>query len=180
MLLKNLSGFKYFKVNINILKREKIMNLKRFILLVMLIAPVTNYMKAQDMNSVATCAGVVVGNASVDYVLGKKQAFNEALNIAYYAYLPSTTGTSAMLNYTNEEREFTEKIVSTNIDKVIMEYNNGNYDSNLYEEVVGCYRMLGTVLLKPEVQADLKISKGLYDEIIAEVSSNIRSIFDGI
>ena len=154
------------------------MKTKKIILLALLIVPFTFHLKAQDMDKIASCAGVVVGNASVDYILGDKQAFNDALNIAYYSYLPSVMGVSALLSSSEEERQFTEQILSSNIDKIIIAYNNGNYDSNLYEEVVGCYRMLGTVLLKPEIQADLKMSKDQYDEIIAKTSSNLRRVFD--
>ena len=156
------------------------MKTKKFILLALLTVSFTFHLKAQDMDKVASCAGVVVGNASVDYILGDKQAFNDAINIAYYSYLPSVMGVSALLSSSEEERQFTEQILSSNIDKIIIAYNNGNYDSNLYEEVVGCYRMLGTVLLKPEIQADLKMSKDQYDEIIAKTSSNIRRIFDAM
>lgn len=156
------------------------MKTKKFILLALLIVTFTNHLKAQDMDKIASCAGVVVGNASVDYILGDKQAFNDAINVAYYAYLPSVMGVSAMLSYSNEERQFTEKILSSNIDKIIIAYNNGNYDSNVYEEVIGCYRMLGTVLLKPEIQADIEISKDLYDEMIAKTSSNLRRVFDAM
>ena len=156
------------------------MQTKKFILLALLIAPFTFHLKAQDMDKIASCAGVVVGNASVDYILGDKQAFNDAINIAYYSYLPSVMGVSALLSSSEEERQFTEKILSSNIDKIIIAYNNGNYDSNVYEEVIGCYRMLGTVLLKPEIQADLKMSKDQYDEIIAKTSSNIRRVFDAM
>ena len=155
------------------------MQTKKFILLALLVS-FTFHLKAQDMDKIASCAGVVVGNASVDYILGDKQAFNDALNIAYYSYLPSVMGVSALLSSSEEERQFTEQILSSNIDKIIIAYNNGNYDSNLYEEVVGCYRMLGTVLLKPEIQADLKMSKDQYDEIIAKTSSNIRRVFDAM
>ena len=154
------------------------MKTKKFILLALLTVLFTFHLKAQDMDKVASCAGVVVGNASVDYILGDKQAFNDALNIAYYSYLPSVMGVSALLSSSEEERQFTEKILSSNIDKIIIAYNNGNYDSNVYEEVIGCYRMLGTVLLKPEIQADLKMSKDQYDEIIAKTSSNLRRVFD--
>ena len=154
------------------------MKTKKFILLALLTVSFTFHLKAQDMDKVASCAGVVVGNASVDYILGDKQAFNDAINIAYYSYLPSVMGVSALLSSSEEERQFTEKILSSNIDKIIIAYNNGNYDSNVYEEVVGCYRMLGTVLLKPEIQADLKMSKDQYDEIIAKTSSNLRRVFD--
>lgn len=156
------------------------MKIKKFILLAFLIVPFTFHLKAQDMDKIASCTGVVVGNASVDYSLGDIQAFNDALYIAYYSYLPSVMGASALLSSSYEERQFTEKILSSNIDKIIIAYNNGNYDNNLYEEVVGCYRMLATVLLKPEIQADLKMSKDQYDEIIAKTSSNIRRIFDAM
>ena len=132
------------------------------------------------MDQVASCAGVVIGNASVDYILGDKQAFNDALNIAYYSYLPSVMGVTALLNSSQEDRQFTETILSSNIDKVIIAYNNDNYDNNLYEEVVGCYRMLGTVLLKPEIQADLEMSKDLYDGMIAKTSSKLRRVFDAM
>ena len=154
------------------------MKTKKFILLALLTVSFTFHLQAQDMDKVASCAGVVVGNASVDYILGDKQAFNDAINIAYYSYLPSVMGVSALLSSSEEERQFTEKILSSNIDKIIIAYNNGNYDSNVYEKVIGCYRMLGTVLLKPEIQADLKMSKDQYDEIIAKTSSNLRRVFD--
>jgi hypothetical protein len=156
------------------------MKTKKFVLLALLIVPFTFHLKAQDMDEIASCAGVIVGNASVDYILGDKQAFNDALNIAYYSYLPSVMGVSALLSSSEEERQFTEQILSSNIDKIIIAYNNGNYDNNLYEEVVGCYRMLGTVLLKPEIQADLKMSKDQYNEIITKTSSNLRRVFDAM
>ena len=156
------------------------MKTKKFVLLALLIVPFTFHLKAQDMDDIASCAGVIVGNASVDYILGDKQAFNDALNIAYYSYLPSVMGVSALLSSSEEERQFTEQILSSNIDKIIIAYNNGNYDNNLYEEVVGCYRMLGTVLLKPEIQADLKMSKDQYNEIITKTSSNLRRVFDAM
>ena len=156
------------------------MKIKRFTLLVLLIVPFTNHLKAQDMDQVASCAGVVIGNASVDYILGDKQAFNDALNIAYYSYLPSVMGVTALLNSSQEDRQFTETILSSNSDKIIIAYNNDNYDNNLYEEVVGCYRMLGTVLLKPEIQVDLEMSKDLYDGMIAKTSSKLRRVFDAM
>ena len=156
------------------------MKTKKFVLLALLIVPFTFHLKAQDMDEIASCAGVIVGNASVDYILGDKQAFNDAINIAYYSYLPSVMGVSALLSSSEEERQFTEQILSSNIDKIIIAYNNGNYDNNLYEEVVGCYRMLGTVLLKPEIQADLKMSKDQYNEIITKTSSNLRRVFDAM
>ena len=143
------------------------MKIKRFTLLVLLIVPFTNHLKAQNMDQVASCAGVVIGNASVD-------------NIAYYSYLPSVMGVTALLNSSQEDRQFTETILSSNIDKIIIAYNNDNYDNNLYEEVVGCYRMLGTVLLKPEIQADLEMSKDLYDGMIAKTSSKLRRVFDAM
>ena len=86
------------------------MQTKKFILLALLVS-FTFHLKAQDMDKIASCAGVVVGNASVDYILGDKQAFNDALNIAYYSYLPSVMGVSALLNSSEEDRQFTEKIL---------------------------------------------------------------------
>ena len=46
------------------------MKIKKFILLAFLIVPFTFHLTAQDMDKIASCAGVVVGNASVGELEG--------------------------------------------------------------------------------------------------------------
>ncbi len=155
------------------------MNGKKYIAMILIGMSCVNYLKAQDLDidGVASCAGVVIGNASVDYVLGDEKAFNDALDIAYYSYL-SLVNNWEFSN--DEEIALVDFMLSTNTDKVIMAYNNENYDSALYEEVVGCYRMLGLVLLNPVIQADLANSKDRYDEIIETASTNITRVLNAM
>ena len=137
----------------------------------------SNSLSAQTMDEVAACAGVVAGNGAIDLFVGDEKKFTDAMDVAYYAYLPSANGTRAILNFTDEERAFTSKILSSNMDKMINAYNSENYDLALYEEIVGCYRTLGTVLLRPDIQGDLKMAKDDYDEVKEKTISNIRRLF---
>ena len=42
---------------------------------------VSHNIKANYMDKVATCAGSVVGNAAIDYMLGDEKAFNDAIKV---------------------------------------------------------------------------------------------------
>ena len=154
------------------------MKIKTFMLLTILIGTFSHNIKANYMDKVATCAGLVVGNAAVDYIYGSEQAFNDAIKVAYYALVPTVNGVGALVSFTDEERAFTDKITSANIDKVIIAYNNGNYDTALYEEVVGCYRMLAVVLIDPLTQLYLKDSKDVVDAKIEKTIKNLKRILD--
>ena len=154
------------------------MKIKTFMLLTILIGTFSHNIKANYMDKVATCAGSVVGNAAIDYMLGDEKAFNDAIKVAYYALVPTVNGVSALVSFTDEERAFTDKITSANIDKVIIAYNNGNYDAALYEEIIGCYRMLAVVLMDPLTQLYLKDSKDVVDAKIENTIKNLKRLLD--
>ena len=40
-----------------------------------------------EIDNIAACAGVVIGNGAVDFYMGDEEAFDVAADIAYTAYL---------------------------------------------------------------------------------------------
>ena len=44
--------------------------------------------------------------------------------------------------------QIADQILASNLDKVIAAYNSETFDTEMYEEVVGCYRALSLQLLK--------------------------------
>ena len=156
------------------------MKTKIFILLLLSTLTLSYNIKANNIDKVANCGGLVVGNAAVDYIYGSEQAFTDGIKVAYYAYVPTLNGVASLLNYSDEDRAFADQIFSSNIDKVINAYNNENYDTALYEEIVGCYRMLGLVLIDPATQYYLKDSKDVVDAKIEKTINNLKRIFDAM
>ena len=146
-----------------------------------MIGAFSHNIKANYMDEVATCAGLVVGNGAIDYMLGKEQAFNDAIKVAYYANVPTMNGIGAMINFTAEERALADKIFSANIDKVINLSNSGNFDAALYEELVGCYRRLALVLISPTTAQYFSFdegAKGRIDEKIEKTRKNLKRLLD--
>ena len=96
------------------------------------------------VDNIAACAGVVLGNGAIDFFMGDELSFDDAADIAYSAYL------SEVLNgeYNQEDIKITDQILGGNLDRVIAAYNSETFDSELYEEVVGCYRLLSLQLLE--------------------------------
>jgi len=121
-------------------------------LLTILLSTLSFNLKAQEINDIVVCSGMVIGNANIDYLIGNEQASYDAYRIAYSAEFASTK------NISGSSERFTLRRES--IMEVINSYNNGNYDANLYEAVVSCYRLLAAVLLKPEIQKYLMTSEG--------------------
>lgn len=96
------------------------------------------------LDDVAACAGVVLGNGAVDFLLGDEASFDAAAEFAYTSYL------SEILSGAHSENniEIADQILGGNLDKVINAYNSDNFDSDVYEEIVGCYRQLGIQILE--------------------------------
>ena len=96
------------------------------------------------LDNVAACAGVVLGNGAIDFFMGDELSFDDAADIAYSAYL------SEVFNgeYSQEDIKITDQILGGNLDKLIVAYNSETFDSELYEEVVSCYRLLSLQLLE--------------------------------
>ena len=96
------------------------------------------------IDNIASCAGVVLGNGAIDFFMGDELSFDDAADIAYSAYL------SEVFNgeYGQEDIKIADQILGGNLDKVIAAYNSETFDNELYEEVVGCYRLLSLQLLE--------------------------------
>ena len=96
------------------------------------------------IDNIAACAGVVLGNGAIDFFMGDELSFDDAADIAYSAYL------SEVFNgqYSQEDIKIADQILGGNLDKVIAAYNSETFDNELYEEVVGCYRLLSLQVLE--------------------------------
>ena len=101
-------------------------------------------LKANELDNAAACSGVVLGNASIDYSLGDEASFNEGVSLAITAYLSEVLQSSAA----KEDIAIADQILATNTDKIINAANTETFDSNVYEEVVHCYRRIASLLLK--------------------------------
>ena len=106
----------------------------------------SSFAKAQTekLDNLAACAGVVIGNGAVDFYLGDEQSFDVAANIAYSAYLSEVFSGG----YQQNDLQVADQILGGNVDKIINAHNTENFNSDVYEEVVGCYRALAKQLLE--------------------------------
>ena len=100
--------------------------------------------EASEIDNVAACAGIVIGNGAVDFYMGDEEAFDSAADIAYSAYLSVVFDGQ----YSQSDLTITDQILAVNLDKIISAYNTETFDNMMYEEVVGCYRILSLQLLK--------------------------------
>ena len=99
----------------------------------------------ERLDNVAACAGIVIGNGSVDFLLGDEASFDAAAEFAYLAYLSELLGGK---DHSQDEYEMADQILRSNINDIINAYNNDIFDNEVYEVVVGCYRQLGTQILE--------------------------------
>ena len=106
----------------------------------------SSFAKAQTekLDNLAACAGVVIGNGAVDFYLGDEQSFDVAANIAYSAYLSEVFSQG----YQQNDLQVADQILGANVDKIINAHNSENFTSDVYEEVVGCYRALAKQLME--------------------------------
>ena len=75
--------------------------------------------------------------------MGDERSFESAANIAYSAYLSEVFSGQ----YEQSDLQIADQILGSNVDKVIAAYNSETFDSELYEELVECYRKLSEQLL---------------------------------
>ncbi|MAZ45664.1 MAG: hypothetical protein CMD74_03035 [Gammaproteobacteria bacterium] len=100
--------------------------------------------QTEKLDNLAACAGVVIGNGSVDFYMGDEQSFDDAANIAYSAYLSEIFAGG----YGQNDLKVADQILGGNVDKIISAYNSENFTADVYEEVVGCYRSLAKQLME--------------------------------
>ena len=65
------------------------------------------------------------------------------LNIAYSAYLSEVF----CGGYQQNDLQVADQILGGNVDKIINAHNSDNFTADVYEEVVGCYRVLSKQLI---------------------------------
>ena len=118
---------------------------KFFILMTAALVWVPNAMAdTNKIDNIAACAGVVIGNGAIDYFIGDEASFDDSSDIAYTAYLSEVFANQ----YAQTDIQIADQILAGNVDKVIVAYNSETFDNELYEEIVGCYRMLSVQLLE--------------------------------
>lgn len=103
---------------------------------------------ASELDNVAACSGVVIGNASVDFSLGDEGSFNDGIKLAITAYLGEVLEQSSA----EEDIVIADQILAANTDKIINAANTETFDYDVYEEVVQCYRKVGGFYLKTQKQ----------------------------
>ena len=80
-----------------------------------------------ELDNLAACSGVVLGNGAVDLFLGDEASFDAAADIAFTAYLSMVfTG-----GYAQSDLEIANKILGGNTDKVIAAYNSDAFSNDL-------------------------------------------------
>ena len=125
------------------------------------------------LDNIAACAGVVLGNGAVDFYLGDEASFDAAAEVAYSAYLSEVLSGS----FSQSDLQIADQILGGNLDKVINAYNSDNFDSEIYEEVVGCYRQLATQILENIDVIDSRKNEwqGLMDTSIQTIKRMLRA-----
>ena len=100
--------------------------------------------ETNKLDNIAACAGVVLGNGAIDFFMGDEAAFDGAADVAYSAYLSEVFKSQPA----QSDIQIADQILAGNLDKVIAAYNSETFDTEMYEEVVGCYRALSLQLLE--------------------------------
>ena len=128
----------------------------------------------ERLDNVAACAGVVIGNGSVDFLLGDEASYDAAAEFAYLAYLSELLGGK---DHSQDEGEMADQILRSNANKILNAYNNDSFDNEVYEEVVGCYRQLGTQIL--ESMQTIMMNRDEYQEMIDTSIQTIKRMLRG-
>ena len=67
---------------------------------------------ASEIDNIAACAGIVIGNGAVDLYMGDEEAFDGAADIAYSAYLSVVFDGQ----YSQSDLQITDQILAFNLD----------------------------------------------------------------
>ena len=104
----------------------------------------TKILTANELDNVGACAGVVIGNASVDFSLGDQKGFDDGIKLGITAYVSEVFAS----NYKKNDIAIADKILASNTDKIINAANTQTFDETIFEEVIKCYRMLSILVMK--------------------------------
>ena len=128
----------------------------------------TKILTANELDNVGACAGVVIGNASVDFSLGDQKGFDDGIKLGITAYVSQVFAN----NYSKNDIAIADKILASNTDKIINAANTQTFDENIFEEVIKCYRMLSILVMK---NADtIKINFKKINNIINQRNNLLR------
>ena len=123
---------------------------------------------ANELDNVGACAGVVIGNASVDFSLGDQKGFDDGIKLGITAYV-SEVFTN---NYKKNDVAIADKILASNTDKIINAANTQTFDETIFEEVIKCYLMLSILVMKNA--ATIKVNSKKINNIINERNKLLR------
>ena len=104
----------------------------------------TKVVTANELDNAGACAGVIIGNASVDFGLGDQQSFEDGIKIGVTAYLSEVFANK----YSKDDIAVADQILASNTDKIINAANTQTFDETVFEEVIKCYRTLANLILK--------------------------------
>ena len=128
----------------------------------------TKIIAANELDNVGACAGVVIGNASVDFSLGDQKGFDDGIKLGITAYVSQVFAN----NYSKNDIAIADKILASNTDKIINAANTQTFDETIFEEVIKCYRMLSILVMK---NADtIKINFKKINNIINQRNNLLR------
>ena len=128
----------------------------------------TKILTANELDNVGACAGVVIGNASVDFSLGDQKGFDEGIKLGITAYVSEVFAN----NYNKNDIAIADKILASNTDKIINAANTQTFDETIFEEVIKCYRMLSILVMKNA--ATIKTNSKKINNIINQRNKLLR------
>ena len=141
---------------------------KLFFFLILNLVINTKILTANELDNVGACAGVVIGNASVDFSLGDQKGFDDGIKLGITAYVSEVFAN----NYNKNDIAIADKILASNTDKIINAANTQTFDETIFEEVIKCYRMLSILVMK---NADtIKINSKKINNIINQRNKLLR------
>ena len=141
---------------------------KLLFFLILNLAINTKILAANELDNVGACAGVVIGNASVDFSLGDQKGFDDGIKLGITAYVSQVFAN----NYSKNDIAIADKILASNTDKIINAANTQTFDETIFEEVIKCYRILSILVMK---NADvIKINSKKINNIINQRNKLLR------
>ena len=141
---------------------------KLLFFLILNLAINTKILTANELDNVGACAGVVIGNASVDFSLGDQKSFNDGIKLGITAYVSEVFAS----NYNKKDIAIADKILASNTDKIINAANTQTFDETIFEEVIKCYRMLSILVMKNA--ATIKTNSKKINNIINQRNKLLR------
>ena len=141
---------------------------KLFFFLILNLVINTKILTANELDNVGACAGVVIGNASVDFSLGDQKGFDDGIKLGITAYVSEVFAS----NYKKNDIAIADKILASNTDKIINAANTQTFDETIFEEVIKCYRMLSILVMKNA--ATIKTNSKKINNIINQRNKLLR------